>query len=346
MSLEKNSLRIGYLPLLDCAPLIVAAEKGFFAQRGLEVELVPHGSWASLRDRLATGGVDAAHLLAPIVLASRMNLDGLNTPLVTALSLNRNGNTVTVSNALFEAVQAAGDISDAARAGAALAEVVRARATRGKTRLAFAYVHPHSSHHLLLRQWLAGAGLDPDKDVRCFVIPPAQMEVHVQAGNVDGFCAGAPWGALAESHGSARTLVTSAQIWPNHPEKVLGVTEAWARAHPQTHTQMLAALLEAARWLELSANRDELVNLMLRVLPAPVTTEVLHKILSTRPQSGGPVFFDGNATWPDRAHAETLTKRLRRALHLADDNAALTRAVEGYWPDLYQDAMRATALVT
>ena len=337
--LEKTSLRLGYLPLLDCAPLIVAAEKGFFERRGLHVELVAHGSWASVRDRLATGGIDGAHLLAPIVLASRMNLDGLRTPLVTALSLNRNGNTVTVSNALYEAVFAlAPDASDAASVGAALAQVVRAREARGKTRLCFAYVHPHSSHHLLLRQWLEQAGLDPDRDVRFFVIPPPQMEVHLQAGNIDGFCVGAPWGALATHHGHGKLLVTSAQIWPAHPEKVLGVTEEWAQAHPHSHVQMLAALIEAARWIETAQNRTELVQLLLRATPMQAPAELLQSIFAQRPASGGPQFYEAFATWPDTSHAETLARRLRLALKLAEDESAIALAAAGYRPEIYRQA--------
>lgn len=341
MSLEKSLLRLGYVPLLDAAPLIVAAEKGFFARQGLEVELYPLSAWASVRDRVAAGVLDGAQLLAPMLAASRLGLDGLATPLASALVLSREGNTVVVSESLYAALAEAAPegLGDAQSCGAALARVVRTRALRGKSRLSFAHVHPHSMHHLLLRRWLAAAGLDAERDLRLCAISPPVMVSHLEADNVDGCCVGAPWGALAEAAGCGRTLLNSAQIWPGHIEKVLAVSQRWAQAHPDTHVAMTAALIEAARWAEAPENSAELARLLITVGRLPATQALLRQILEDRAQSGAPRFRPLDSDLPDAVAVGSVARQLLSLEDGAHEQQRLAAMGEAWLPKCHQAAI-------
>ena len=271
--LEKPQLSLGFIPLTDCAPLVVAQEMGFFAEHGLRVQLSKETSWANIRDKLAIGVLDGAQLLAPMAVASQLGLGPLDRPVVTALSLDLNGKAITVSEALYRRLQAedpaaAGDPLAAARA---LKAVIEADRATGRPPLSFATVFPYSSHHYLLRYWMAAGGIDPDRDLRLIVIPPPQMVSQLERGAIDGYCVGEPWNSLAVRAGLGRVLACDDRIWNNSPEKVLGVNEEWAEQYPRTHLALVRALLEALRWLDEPANRPEAVELIAqaRYLDAP-----------------------------------------------------------------------------
>jgi ABC-type nitrate/sulfonate/bicarbonate transport system substrate-binding protein/ABC-type nitrate/sulfonate/bicarbonate transport system ATPase subunit len=213
--LEKQHLSLGFLPLIDCAPLAVALEEGFFEAAGLRVTLSRESSWSNVQDKVALGLLDGAQMLAAMPLAAA--IDQGSAPLVTALGLGRNGNAVTVSTALFERLGLSGDLpADALQAVQALrAEVDRRRAER-RRHLVFAMVGPHSSHNYLLRYWLGCGGIDPDRDIKLVVVPPPQMVNYLGAGMIDGFCVGEPWNTAATEEGIARTQLTTSQIWTTH----------------------------------------------------------------------------------------------------------------------------------
>lgn len=245
--LEKPVLRLGYMPLTDCLPLVAASRWGLFADEGLEVTLQRETSWATLRDRVMVGQLDAAQMLAPMVLAGTLGLGGLKVPLLTAHALGRNGNAITVSTSVFETVRAHADDDSAAGCAAALARLVTSRARQGQPRLVFAVVFAFSSHAYLLRHWLALGGLDPDRDLELVVLPPSQMADHLRLGQIDGFCVGEPWNSHALQTGAGRVLLSGHQIRTDAPEKVLGVTADWAQRHPGSHAALVRALHRAGQ---------------------------------------------------------------------------------------------------
>lgn len=250
--LEKVNLEIGFIPLTDCAPLVIAKEKGFFEQYGLdEVTLSRESSWKSIADGVATKRLDAAQMLAGMPLAMTLGM-GNNSPLpiVTGLVLSRNGNAITLNKDFYQ--QGVRTLADFKQAIAQTPDKVH---TLGM-------VHPSSMHNLMLRYWLAAAGIDPDLDVSLTVIPPAQMVANLKAGSIDGYCVGEPWNSRAVKEDLGFVIATDLDIWAGHPEKVLGVREDWANQHPQTHLALVKALLEACEYCDDYRNREEIAELL------------------------------------------------------------------------------------
>jgi ABC-type nitrate/sulfonate/bicarbonate transport system substrate-binding protein len=263
-ALEKPKLTLGFIPLTDCAPLVVAHEKGFFARHGLEVTLSKETSWANIRDKLAIGVLDGAQMLAPMVIASHLGLDPIERPVVTALSLDLNGNAVTLSESLYQQLLEIDPegMKQQPITAAPLKKLIAQRQEQGAPPLTFATVFPFSSHIYLLRYWMAAAGIDPDRDVRLVIIPPPQMASQLGRGEVDGYCVGEPWNAMAVREGLGRVIITGYDIWNNSPEKVLGVNHEWAEQYPNTHLALVTALLEALQWMDQPENRLEVVELI------------------------------------------------------------------------------------
>jgi NitT/TauT family transport system ATP-binding protein/nitrate/nitrite transport system substrate-binding protein len=247
-----RKLRLGFIPLNDAAPLVVAKQQGFFAAEGLEVELAREPSWANIRDTLAAGAIDGAHMLAPMAIAATLGAGSEPLALIAPFALSYNGAAFTVSAALAKAV-----------AGEGLAAVARARRAAGAP-LRFAVVFPYSTHNYLLRDWLAGQGLDPDADVRITVTPPPRMGEQLASGVIDGFCAGEPWNALAVANGNGVVLMRSAEAQPGRPDKVLGVTAAFAEAEGESLAALIRALARAAAWAGRPDNRPQLAALLAR----------------------------------------------------------------------------------
>ncbi|WP_293367877.1 CmpA/NrtA family ABC transporter substrate-binding protein [Nevskia sp.] len=264
-----TKLKLGLLPLADAAPLYVARECGYFAGQGLDVSLSVEASWAGLRDKLAAGMLDAAQLLAPMPLAAQLGIDRLGVPIETALTLTRNGNAITVSNALHAALGAPAPTAQAT--GSALKALLLRDRAEGRPLRTFAHVFPFSTHHYLLRDWLCSAGIDPDHDVRLVVVPPPLTLKALRDGRIDGYCVGAPWGYAAEHEGTGRRLLATHTIRPGCAEKVLGVSRDWAAAHPDAYLAMIAALIEAGRWLEQRGNRAAAAQMLIeaRLIAAP-----------------------------------------------------------------------------
>lgn len=313
-----SDLRLGFIPLTDCAPLAVAQALGFFEEEGLAVELVREASWATIRDKVAVGALDGAHMLGPMVLAAQGAV-------LAPLALNRNGSAITVSTALANTISAAGD---------GLAEVVAARRASGQGALTFAVVFPQSMHNYMLRDWLVGAGIDPDRDVRLVVIPPPRMVELMRAGEIDGFCVGAPWNAVAEAEHVGRILMTSSQIWPGGPDKVLGVTADLALQRPDDLRACLRAVIRGAAWADAPENRQDLVALLARPAWVGVAPEALVRALEQEI-----VFHRDGAGLPDRQHALWFLSQMVRwgQLDAGRDLEALADQV--YRPDLYRDAV-------
>lgn len=348
---EKSRLTIGFIPLTDCAPLVVAKEKGFFAKRGLDVTLSLESSWANIRDKVGYGVLDGAQMLAAIPLASA--LQGRGEPMIAAMSLDLNGNAITVSNELHARLQATGreDLNTPKGSAEALRQVIEEDKASGAGPLTFAMVFPESSHNYLLRYWMASAGIDPDEDVRLIVVPPPQMVSHLEQGLISGFCVGEPWNAHAVKHGMGHTLITSYDVWNNHPEKVFGVTRAWARQYPNTLQAVVMALLEACAWLDEENHRMEVCELLSQPCYVGCPEEELRMSMTgtfqfdpdAEPQSRPDfnVFHRYAANYPWRSHALWTLSQMMRWGQI-EEVVDLTRiAAEVYQPDLYRKAAMA-----
>ena len=253
-----GELTLGFVPLNDAAPLVVAKERGYFAAEGLEVRLSREVSWATVRDKVAAGALDGAHMLAPITLACTLGVGGDPQPMIAPMALNRSGAAFTLSRRLTMRM------TPGESRRVALARLIAERRLQGEPQLVFAVVFPYSTHNYLLRYWLAEAGIDPDRDVRITVAPPSRMASKLAAGELDGFCAGEPWSAVAEDGSIGDVVMRASDVWRDGPEKVLGVTAAWARREPEALQALLRALLKAAAWADEPANHGELAELLAR----------------------------------------------------------------------------------
>ena len=264
MTASMCEVRAGFIPLIDCAPLVVARELGFAEQEGLHLHLAKETSWATLRDRLAVSHIDAAHILAPMPVAANLGLGPLQTPMVVPMALGTGANSVTVSNELWQALSQHSDTADfdAANALNALGLVVRDRRARSLPRLTLGVVHPYSAHHYELAYWLASAGLIPEVKIDLVVVPPPLMPAALASGHIDGFCAGEPWGTVAATDGNGVILTTNAQIWRNSPEKVLGVRRDWAEFHEDAVSRLIRALYRAAVWCDVAGNQEQLATIL------------------------------------------------------------------------------------
>lgn len=248
---RERTLRVGFVPLTDCAPLVVASELQFFARHGVEVKLHRELGWATVRDKILYGELDAAHAVVGMALAATCGWSSAAVPCVTGMILSANGNAITLSNALFsEGVRDAKSFRNF---------VLGSHPRRVPT---FGIVSPFSSHNFLLRQWLRSGGLNPDRDVRIVVIPPSQVCQNLKTGTLDGFCAGEPWNSIAVQNRLGWTAATSTELSPNHPEKILLVREDFAEKRPAEHLALMAALLEACEWCDQPKNLGEVISLL------------------------------------------------------------------------------------
>lgn len=246
-------LRVGFIPLTDASPIIVAHTQGLFARHGLDVHLSREVGWATVRDKIIYRELDAAHAVAPMVMAATLGLGCLPTPCVTACVLNAHGNAITLSTALWKrGVRDAHTLRQ---------EIVR---TRHDRLLVLGVVFACSSQNILLRDWLRGAGIDPEKDVRIVVVPPAQLHRNLAAGTLDGYCVGDPWNSLAVREKTGWIVATSAELAPGHPEKIFMVREDFAVVRAEEHLALVAALSAAAVLCDDPAFRPELVRILAR----------------------------------------------------------------------------------
>lgn len=325
-------LRIGLLRLTDAAPVIAAAEFGFFADEGLDVQLSVEPSWANIADKLTFGLLDGGVVLPPLALAIHLGLRGAAVPLLVPMSLSLNGDTVTFSRELAGRLPASGGALAAARAFREIA------LDRSEPKLRLAVVHPFSTHNLLLRYWLAAGGTEPDARLALDVVPPSRMVDALGAGRIDGFCAGPPWGTVAERAGVGRTVAPSSAIWSRHPEKALAVRAGWAEAEPLTLAALLRALLRAARFCDAPENAPALAQLLSQTRYVGVDAEAIRPFLPGGPDGLPSIFFASAATFPWRSHARWFLRQMARWGYLPPDVDETATAGAVYRPDLYRAA--------
>lgn len=349
--MSEHQITAGFMPLLDSALLVIAKEKGFAETEGVALSLVRETSWANIRDRLAVGHFQVAHMLAPMPIACNLGLTPLASRTVAPLALGLGGNTVTVSNRLWEKMETHGarpDL-DPATAGRALKAVVEQRARSGAPPLRFAVVHPHSGHNYELRYWLAACGIAPDRDVEIVILPPPLMADALATATIDGYCAGEPWGSAAIAAGQGHIATVKAAIWKGSPEKVLGAQAHWAETHPEALTALLRAVYRAAVWCASTANRDELAAILAG--PAYVDRPAAWMLPALSGQlgvGGGRTVFVEDffvplakaATFPWKSHALWLYTQMVRWGQIAHDKKNESIARETYRPDLYRAALQ------
>lgn len=346
-----QKLTIGFAPLTDCAPLAVALERGAFASQDLDVTLKRFVSWAAMRDALGTGAIDAAHMLSPMVVASAGGIGPFPGEFMTAYTLNLNGNAITVSTGVFQAMSemAPETITRRPLSAYALKMVIDQRKEKGKPKLTFAHVYPYSMHALELRYWLASAGIDPARDVDLVVIPPSLVVDALASGQIDGYCVGEPWNNAAVVAGIGRTLITSCEIWCNSPEKVLAVRKSWAENNHATHLKLIRALSDASVWLDDQDNRITAAQMIATTeyVNAPFD-EVVGSLTGKNRQTGGElrmdmpdfnIFHRYAANFPWKSHAKWILSQMIRWGEAPEDIDVDTVVDNAFRPDIYREAV-------
>lgn len=342
LDVEKDALRLGFIKLTDCAPIVIAKEKGFFEDEGLQVEVVAQPNWKTLLDNVINGELDGAHMLSGQPIAATIGF-GAKAHVITAFTMDLNGNAITVSNSVWEQMQENDPelLSPTPKhpiTADSLKPVVESLLDNGE-KLQMAMVFPVSTHNYELRYWLAAAGIHPgmytesdiggrtDAEVELSVTPPPMMPATLEAGNIQGYCVGEPWNQQAVAKGIGVPVTTNYDIWKNKPEKVFGVTKAWADENPQTHIAVVKALIKAGKWLDETdvsgkfVNREEAARILSRpdyvgadydVIKNSMTGYFYFQKTDKREMPEFNVFFKGHATYPWYSDGVWFLTQMRR----------------------------------
>lgn len=357
--MASKSLRIGFMPLSDCAIFAVAQERGCFERQGLSVELVRERSWANIRDKVALGALDAAHMLAPMPLATTIGAGGMKKAQLTGLVLALNSTAFTLSKPLYERLAELDPVAAAKRPlpASLLRRLIMRDRALGKPPLTFATVLLTSGHHLELRYWLASGGIDPDRDLRIVVVPPPLMIERLAAGEIDGFGVGDPWNSMAAISGVGHIAFAGYEIWHNRADKVLGVNRDWAERNASAHQALIMALIEAGQWLDRMENRAEAALLLTRpeYFGAVAAEGLNHTLLGLLKRGRDadvesmPDFYVFNryaANFPWRSHAEWYLRQMIRWRQADADIDVPAVADQVFRTDLYREAAVALGLNT
>ncbi|HEY0945209.1 MAG TPA: CmpA/NrtA family ABC transporter substrate-binding protein [Opitutaceae bacterium] len=367
--LEKQDLKFGFIKLTDCVPLVVAKELGYFEDEGLYVTLEAQANWKILLDRVITGELDGAHMLAGQPIAATIGF-GTKAHVITAFSMDLNGNGITLSNEIWEKMKAASPELQAKPApfplhAGHLKPVVESLKSAG-TPMKMGMVFPVSTHNYELRYWLAAGGIRPgfytpgdttgttEADVLISVTPPPQMPATLAQGTIQGYCVGEPWNQQAVLRGIGIAPVTDFDIWKNNPEKVFGVTADWDKANPRTHVAVVKALIRAAKWLDAAAenrrqacellSKPEYVGADYKVIANSMTGTWEYEPGDKRPHADFNVFFRYFATYPYYSDAVWYLTQMRRWGQIPEARSDAwyhQTAAEVYKPEIYKAAAKA-----
>ena len=234
---EKKEVKIGFIPLTDCASVVMASVLGIDQKYGVKIIPTKEASWPGVRDKLVNGELDLAHVLYGLVYGVHLGTAGPKKDMAVLMNLNQNGQAITLSKKLAD---------KGAVDGASLAKLMAS----DKREYTFAQTFPTGTHAMWLYYWLAAHGINPMKDAKVITVPPPQMVANMRVGNMDGYCVGEPWNHRAIMDGIGITGTTTQDIWPEHPEKVLGTTAEWVQKYPNTARAVTAAILEAGKWID------------------------------------------------------------------------------------------------
>ncbi len=367
---EKEELKFGFIKLTDMAPLAIAYEKGYFEEEGLYVTLEAQANWKVLLDRVIDGQLDGAHMLAGQPLGATIGF-GTQAHVITAFSMDLNGNGITVSNAVWEEMKKHVPMKDGKPVHPIKADylkpVVEKYRAEGKP-FNMGMVFPVSTHNYELRYWLAAGGINPgyyaphkgdtsgqlQADVLLSVTPPPQMPATLEAGTIYGYCVGEPWNQQAVFKGIGVPVITDYEIWKDNPEKVFGVSKEWADKYPNTHIRVVKAMIRAAQWLDANnnANRPEAVKILAKPNYVGADAEVIaNSMTGTFEYEKGDkravpdfnVFFRYNATYPYYSDAVWYLTQMRRWGQIAEtkpDSWYTDIAKKVYRPDIYAIAAK------
>jgi ABC-type nitrate/sulfonate/bicarbonate transport system substrate-binding protein len=336
---EPGPLRVGFVPLNDCAPFAVARELGLFAKYGLQVELRRELGWATIRDKIIHGELDAAHALAGMPVAAAFGLGSVRCECVSGLVLSLHGNAITLSTALWES---------GVRDAVTLREQIRK--TRAEKIYTFGIVFSFSSHNFLLRQWLASGGIDPDRDVRIVVVPPAQMVANLKSSNLDGYCVGEPWNSLAVHRRIGWCAAISAELAPGHPEKILITRRKFAEERGPEHLALIASLIEACAFCDRPENTHEVARILAQPHYLNLPAEMLSRSLRGWCDLGGgrveampdfQIFHRNEANEPTQEKIAWIVRSILQSGLLPERSVVQTAAVrEIFQPDIFHKAQR------
>ncbi|PSV38031.1 CmpA/NrtA family ABC transporter substrate-binding protein [Photobacterium sp. GB-210] len=369
---EKEELKLGFIKLTDMAPLAIAYEKGYFEDEGLYVSLEAQANWKVLLDRVIDGELDGAHMLAGQPLGATIGI-GTKAPIITAFSMDLNGNAITVSNEVWQQIKPQLPVDENGKVihpikAEALKPVLEHYKDTGKP-FQMGMVFPVSTHNYELRYWLAAAGINPgfyapekgdnsgqrEAEILLNVTPPPQMPATMEAGTIQGYSVGEPWNQQAVAKKIGVPIIADNDIWKNNPEKVFGVTESWAKENPNTHIRLVKALIRAAAWLDHNGNenraeaskilaRSEYVGADEKVIANSMTGSFEYEAGDIRPAPDFNVFFRYNATYPyysDAIWSLTQMRRWGQIPQAKPDSWYIDIAKQVYRPDIYRLAVNA-----
>lgn len=366
---EKPVLKFGFIKLTDCAPLVIALENGYFEDEGLYVSLEAQANWKILLDRVISGELDGAHMLAGQPIAATIGI-GTKANVITPFSMDLNGNAITVSNAIWKQMQQADPKLNTPHpphpiCAQALVPIAKEYNDAGSP-LKFGMVFPVSTHNYYLRYWLAAAGISPgyysngdttgttNADVLLSVTPPPQMPATLAQGTIQGYCVGEPWNEQAVFKGIGVPVITDYEIWKNNPEKVFGITEDWAGQNPQTMVAVVKALIRAGQWLDAShdnrvkacqiLSQPQYVGADENVIANSMTGTFEYQKGDTRSLPDFNVFFRYHATYPFYSDCIWFLTQMRRWGQIGEtksDEWYAATAKKVYRPDIYLQAAKA-----
>jgi len=348
-----DTVTAGFLPLTDCMLLVAAKEKGFAENAGIDLRLSKETSWASIRDHIAVGHYEVAHMLAPMPIAFNSGLAPFSVPVIAPMALGLGGNAITVSTELWNEMQySTKDTTiSASEAGEAIKQLVLSRKSEGMEKLRFGVVHPFSGHNFELRYWLSSCGVSPENDIEILIIPPPLMSDALKTGKVDGYCVGEPWNSVSVERGHGCILTTKSEIWHSSPEKVLGVATQWAEKEPQSLQALIQAIHEAAKWCSAKHNHAELAEILAQPDYIAVSAEIIIRGLDGKMTlaDGHTVVIDDflipsdrAANFPWQSHALWFYTQMVRwgLIEHSQKNAEIAK--NAYRPDIYRSALLQT----
>ncbi len=304
---EKKEVRIGFIPLTDCASVVMASVLKFDEKYGVKIIPTKEASWAGVRDKLVNGELDMAHVLYGLVYGVHLGISGPKKDMAVLMNLNHNGQAMTLSKKLAE--KGAVDV-------ASLAKVMAAE----KREYTFAQTFPTGTHAMWLYYWLASGGINPMKDAKVITVPPPQMVANMRVGNMDGFCVGEPWNHRAIIDGIGITAATTQEVWKDHPEKVLGTTGDFVRKHPNTARAVTMAVLEAGRWIDASlSNKNKMAETIADKSYVNTSVDAINQRILGRYQNGL------GKTWDDPNHMKFFNDGLVNFPYLSDGMWFLTQ---------------------
>ena len=353
--IEKKDLTIGFIALTDCAPIVIAKEKGFFEKNGLNVHVVKEGGgWPGIQQKVISGQYDFSHALAGMPIAATLGING-NANLQAVLSLDYNGNAITFGNGIIEKMKEYGmDESVRPLGSESLKKYIDAKhKAEGKNYqpLSFGMVHPVSTHNYELRYWMATSGIQPDRDTTIKPFPPPTMPSNLIAGNIEGYCVGEPWNERIVLKGKGSALVTNYDIWNNNPEKVLQTRADFIEKNPETTKAVMKSILQAQMWLDASwENRDEAAKILSKRNYVNAPVKVLKKSMSGTFQylkgqksEANPmfnVFANYYAAYPYYSHGMWFITQMYRWGQI-DKAVDMKKVIESvYRPDLFAEVAK------